>query len=159
MSTELLPPQPDVEDMAILLAESNTSSMSLDAKEYLDTTLGMYTRELFIPAGHIVIGKQHRKPCINIVTKGQILVKTNLEDEGKMLVVPENESLTFTTEAGSRKIVYAVTDTIVINIWSNIESDSLDTLEEELTIPSEKFNNYIKEKEMLWHGEWSQVQP
>lgn len=151
--SNLILPQLDVEDIAIKMDMLDTSTMSLEATEHLDTELKMYTRELFIPTGNIVIGKQHKKACLNIITKGRLLVKTSMEDEGREIVVPHNMSQTFVTEAGSRKIVYALEDTIVINIWSNVESTSLDTIEDELVIPSLKYKAYLKEKESKWLGE------
>lgn len=145
----------DVEDVAIKLAEAITEPYDMDsnAKEYLDLENATYTRELFIPAGTILIGKQHKKSCVNIITKGKLVVKASVEDEGIELDVPHDKSYIFTSNAGGRKLLYVIEDTIFINVFSNIEAQCLEDVEAEVVIPSEKYDKYMKDKELAWHGD------
>jgi len=104
-------------------------------KELLDPLTKTYTRELFIPKGTMLLGKIHKKPCLNIITKGKIIIKKNMEDNGVLYEVPGDRTLTFITDAGSQKIGYALEDTIIINIFSEVISNTLEEVEEELIIP------------------------
>jgi hypothetical protein len=99
--------------------------------ELLDSVTKTYTRELLLPAGTLAVGRIHKKPCLNIITKGKFLIKTSLEDEGEYFEVPENQNFMFITNPGSQKIVFALEDTIVINVFSDVESKTLDDVEKE----------------------------
>lgn len=78
---------------------------------------GLYTRTLFIPKGCELVGKIHRKPCVNIVAKGDITIMT----ETGMLRVQAGYSVT--SPAGIQKIGYAHEDTIFINVFRTDETD------------------------------------
>ena len=144
---------PDIEDIAIALVD-NTEAVDMPVKEYLNTLHKTYTREIFMPAGTIVIGKQHACSCVNIITKGKLLVKVTPEDEGELIEVPTDSTHIFTSESGGRKLLYIIEDTIFINVFSNVKAQCLDDVEAELVIPSEKYNEHIKSKELTWHGQW-----
>ena len=141
----------DIEDVAIKL-HANTIAVDMPVKELLDIATKTYTREIFIPAGTLVVGKQHAKPCVNIITQGKLIVKMHLEDDGKEIVVPKNGTYTFVSQEFGRKLLYVVEDTVFINVFSNVEAQHLDEIENELIIVSEKFETYIKEKELTWHS-------
>ncbi len=72
---------------------------------------GLYTRTLFIPKGCELVGKIHRKPCVNIVAKGDITIMT---ESGHLRV---QAGYTVTSPAGIQKIGYAHEDTIFINVF------------------------------------------
>lgn len=72
---------------------------------------GLYTRTLFIPKGCELVGKIHRKPCVNIVAKGDITIMT----ETGCLRVQAGYSVT--SPAGIQKIGFAHEDTIFINVF------------------------------------------
>ncbi len=76
----------------------------------------------------------------------------HLEDDGKEIVVPKHGTYTFVSQEFGRKLLYVVEDTVFINVFSKVEAKHLDEVEAELVIPSEKFETYIKEKELVWHG-------
>lgn len=78
---------------------------------------GLYTRTLFIPKGCELVGKIHRKPCVNIVAKGDITIMT---ETGLMRV---QAGYTVTSPAGIQKIGYAHEDTIFINVFRTDETD------------------------------------
>jgi len=142
----------NIEDIAINLYDSLDKVIVFPMKEHLDTDLGTYTREIFIPKGMILIGKKHRGPCINIMTKGSLILKESLTDPGKTLTVPENETITFVTQAGVQKIGFTLEDTIFINIFSNVKAQTLAEVEAELIIPGERLAEHIKNKEQKCLG-------
>jgi hypothetical protein len=112
---------------------------------------GTYTRELIIPAGTVVVGKLHINSCINIVTKGRVLVAT---DEGdKEIVAPH----VFVSGAGVKKAVYAIEETIWLNVhpWSG-EPD-LEQIEKAVIAPSYEALELIRNnQEVPCLGEQSQ---
>lgn len=87
---------------------------------------GLYTRTLFIPKGCELVGKIHRKPCVNIVAKGDITIMT----ETGLLRVRAGYSVT--SPAGIQKIGYAHEDTIFINVFRTDQTD-ITAIEAELT--------------------------
>lgn len=78
---------------------------------------GLYTRTLFIPRGCELVGKIHRKPCVNIVAKGDITIMT---ETGLMRV---QAGYSVTSPAGIQKIGYAHEDTIFINVFRTDETE------------------------------------
>lgn len=78
---------------------------------------GMYMRELFIPKGSLLIGKIHKIPCMNIVSKGDISVLT---ETGSARV---KAGFTVSSPAGIQKVGYAHEDTIFVNVFRTDETD------------------------------------
>lgn len=91
---------------------------------------GCYARECHIPAGHVVVGKIHRHPCINIMSAGKAKIVT---DENTYEV---QAPYTFISGAGVTKVVYAIEDVVFINIHPWNGEDDLDELEKKCIIPS-----------------------
>lgn len=94
---------------------------------------GMYTRKLFIPKGSILIGKIHKKSCINIVASGDISVMT---ETGAKRV---QAGYTLISPAGIQKVGYAHADTVFINVFRTDETD-IEKIEAE--IACESFEDY-----------------
>lgn len=90
---------------------------------------GMYLRKLFIKKGTFLIGKIHRKECINIVSKGDITVLT---ESGSMRV---QAGFTIVSPAGIQKVGYAHEDTEFINVFLTDETD-IEKLEAEIACES-----------------------
>lgn len=67
---------------------------------------GLYAREIFIPAGHVIIGKIHRHSHVNTISKGSVIVAT--EFGTKELKAP----MTFVSQPGTKRAVYAYEDTV-----------------------------------------------
>ena len=78
---------------------------------------GLYTRTVFIPKGCELVGKIHRRPCVNIVAKGDITIMT---ETGYLRV---QAGYTVTSPAGIQKIGYAHEDTIFINVFRTDVTD------------------------------------
>lgn len=90
---------------------------------------GVYARELFIPAGQMIVGKPHKTEHLNIISGGTISYAT--VDGFNTVSAP----YTFTSKAGIQKVVYAHTDTTWTTIHPTDETD-LVKLEHELVDPS-----------------------
>lgn len=100
---------------------------------------GVYARHGKLEQGSLNIGHSHNFECINILAEGILLIKNSMEDEGKVIKGP----CTFVTQPGNRKIVYAVTDAYMYNIFRTDETD-VEVLEDTLV---EKSEAYLKYKE------------
>ena len=98
---------------------------------------GTYTREMLIPAGIILTGKIHRDSCINMLTKGKMLVVTN-EDEYEI-----EAPYTFVSGAGVKKAGVALEDSIWITVHPWNGEDELEVLENKLVVSNIKA---LKEK-------------
>lgn len=71
---------------------------------------GVYGREMFIAAGTILTGKIHRFATLNFLMQGEITVTT---PEGvRRIVAPA----IFTSKPGCKKVGYAHTDVIWVNV-------------------------------------------
>ena len=91
---------------------------------------GVYLREVSIPAGTLVVGHHHRHDHVNIMLKGHM---TFLADDGT--TVERHAPLTIAGKPG-RKIAYANTDTIWVNVYATNETN-VAALEEQLFIKSD----------------------
>ena len=103
---------------AACLEEAESSSVELAITSHFCE--GVYAREMFIPKGVSLVGGIHIKPNINIVSKGKIVVVTEF---GKKVVTAP---ATFVSPAGTKRIGYALEDTI----WTAIHATTLTDPEE-----------------------------
>ena len=81
----------------------------------------VYCREIFMPAGMIVVGHVHKTTHINIVSKGKALVWMNGE------VVEITAPFTFESKAGVRKVLYIIEDMFwsTIHVTNETDTDKL----------------------------------
>lgn len=105
---------------------------------------GFYTRKLFIKKGTILVGKIHRKACVNIVAMGDISVMT---ETGQQRV---RAGYTQTSPAGLQKVGYAHEDTIFINVFRTDQTD-IALIEAEIACESydELAGAFIENREAL----------
>jgi|Deesub1362B_J571_1020462.scaffolds.fasta_scaffold11400_1 hypothetical protein len=71
---------------------------------------GVYSREIHIPAGHIIVGKIHRFESMVYVMKGKLLVAD--EFGIKMVTAPAQ----FVSKAGVQRIAYILEDTVWMDV-------------------------------------------
>tara|TARA_R110002072_G_scaffold236793_1_gene394350 strand:- start:8 stop:433 length:426 start_codon:yes stop_codon:yes gene_type:complete len=90
---------------------------------------GIYARELFLPAGAMLVGKIHRTTHINIISKGKISVAT--ENGSEIIEAPA----TIVSPPGTKRAGYVIEDTVWTTIHGSHETD-LEVLEKELIAPS-----------------------
>lgn len=90
---------------------------------------GSYAREIFMPAGTLVVGKIHRHSHVNVISFGECHVLT--EEGVKFLRAP----ITFVSLPETKRVVYCVTDVI----WTTIhvtDSKDMSEIESELIAPT-----------------------
>lgn len=87
---------------------------------------GVYAREITIPAGTLLTGKIHRTQHLNVISKGCIDVWSEGEPV-RRITAPHM----FVAEAGTRRVGYALEDTVWTTIHATQERD-LEKLEAEL---------------------------
>jgi len=98
---------------------------------------GVYGRELFIPAGNIIVSKIHRGKTFNIIAKGKISV---IDPERGLNTY---EALTtFVSSPMTKRIVIAHEDTVWITSHEN-ENNSEDLEEIEDKITAKNFNKEL----------------
>jgi hypothetical protein len=108
---------------------------------------GVYSRELFIPKGTVLIGKMHRHACTNVLLKGKIKVITEFE-EGKILEAP----LIWTSPPNTKRAGYAIEDTIWVNIHPNEDNEQdLVKLEDKFIIPENALES--NKRDTICHGQ------
>lgn len=90
---------------------------------------GLYAREIFLPAGVLVVGKIHRHAHVNTISKGRVVVAT--EFGTTELVAP----CTFVSQPGTKRVVLAHEDTIWTTYHPTEETD-LDRIEDYVIAPT-----------------------
>ena len=105
---------------------------------------GIYTRELFIPAGTVLTGKIHRHEIMNVLVSGTLKVTT--DDGIETLTGP----MIFNSKAGTKKAAVTLTDVIWLNIHPT-ESTDLQEIEKEFIAPS--FDALERENKLCLGGQ------
>lgn len=103
---------------------------------------GTYIREIFMPAGTVVVGKIHKTEHFNIIQKGKVGI---CQVEGPMIL---EGPCTFTSKAGVQKTLFIIEDTV----WSTVhltDLRDLETLEAALIEPDPLYLNLDRSEERL----------
>lgn len=87
---------------------------------------GTYGREMFIPAGHCVVGRLHKSAHLNIISMGDVTVLT--EHEGRQRYTAP---CTWVSMPGTKRVVFAHADTLWTCVHPTDETD-LDKIEKEV---------------------------
>ena len=93
---------------------------------------GMIGREMLLPKGHLIVGKIHKHAHLNILSTGRVRVVT--ETGSYELIAPT----TFTSDPGTKRVVYALEDTLWTTIHLNPNEHDPDKEDE-----MEKFENEV----------------
>jgi hypothetical protein len=97
--------------------QENLPSAELVVKHYFAE--GTYTREAYLPKGTVATGKIHRHSCINILSKGKIILVT---DEGRFeLTAPAS---------------FVEEDAVFLNVHAWNGPEDLELIEKMLIAPS-----------------------
>jgi hypothetical protein len=98
---------------------------------------GGYAREMTIPQGVALVGRVHKHPCINIVSKGDISVTT--DDGVKRIQAP----YTFVSAAGTKRAGYAHEETV----WTTFHlTDETDTDKIEDALGTFTYEEYLEQQ-------------
>lgn len=104
-----------------LLAREHLDIDSLTTHRFAD---GLYSRQLLIPAGHCAVGKIHKREHFTFILSGTVVVLT---DEGP---VEMSAPQVIVTKPGTKRAVYAVTDSVWVTVHVNPENErDMDKLE------------------------------
>ena len=98
---------------------------------------GMYARELTIPAGSMLTGKIHRYEHLASVSSGEVTVWSK-----QYGVCRIKAPCTFVSASGTRRVIYAHTDTIWTTFHVTDKTD-LEEIEEEIIV--KHVNPFIEE--------------
>lgn len=86
---------------------------------------GVYARQMNVPKGTVLVGKKHKRNCINFIMSGEVEV---VSAEGKQRIkAPE----IFVSPAGTKRAMVAIEDLVWVTVHASEETD-LDKLEAEL---------------------------
>lgn len=95
---------------------------------------GVYVRTIFIPAGSVIIGKIHKHRHANVLSQGHVTVLT---ESGGLEEL--RGPLTMVSEPGTKRAVYAHTDTV----WTTIHpTDKTDLGEIEDEVIAKSYEEY-----------------
>lgn len=72
---------------------------------------GMVLRQMYAPAGTLIVGWVHKKPSFAVVSSGAIAVANR---DGRAVLKAGD---VFVCEPGTQNIGYAVEDTTFLNVW------------------------------------------
>lgn len=136
-----------VEDMAEAIDEGKVVGLNMDANLRHFFADGIYAREFTIKKGQYIVGKIHKTKHINIISIGDISVKTPFGS------VRYKAPATFISPIGTQRVVFAHEDTI----WTTIhhaDGHDLDKIEDEVIAKSygeipEVFGPCLPSKEKL----------
>ena len=139
--------------MKSLLAEAEKQMQAVDNQHKLDLPVenhfakDIYGRELFIPAGSLVVGKIHKHSSLNILAQGELILIT--EEGRKTIKAP----YTVASEPGIKRLVYTLTDCTWITVHGTDLTD-VEAIEEEFIAKDYSDVEYLKEtKENLCLGQ------
>jgi hypothetical protein len=96
---------------------------------------GIYTREVYAPAGTIITGKRHKFNCTSILARGAMTLASVYEDGSTKGFKLLFGAQTFNDMAGYKKIAYTHEDCHFINIFKvpeHLSLDDMDALEDYL---------------------------
>lgn len=100
-----------------------------------------YVREMFSPAGSIVIGKTHRYDHTCIVLTGRAIVYS--EHGVKEISAP----LTFHSERGAKRL-FVVLEDLTLQTVHYAETDDLAAIEQDLIVPDSEVEQFRKDQNM-----------
>lgn len=90
---------------------------------------GQYGREIFIPAGMLVVGKIHKHSHLNIISQGDISVVTEFG------IYRIKAPYTHVSKPGTKRAVFTHADTVWTTVHATKETD-LEKIEEEVIATS-----------------------
>lgn len=129
-------------DLAIFERQLDLSSLEkellkldqVDVPTFHDFMGGVYLRTIAVRAGTLIIGKRHRHESCNMIISGEMSIYMGEDQPTKRISGP----CVFKSEAGTKKMGYAHTDVVFVNIHPTRETD-LEKIEAEFIIPEEEY--------------------
>lgn len=103
--------------------------INLDKHTHHHFAPGVYLRELFIPAGVVITGKIHRTKHLTIIASGTVRITTSNGVEEM------TGPAVFVSDAGTKKAIYAITNSTIMNPLPTMETD-IEKIEDAFIAPS-----------------------
>jgi len=131
-----------VEKIEKYLIESNSPDIVIGNSEQFPLvhsfSEGIYTREIFIKKGMIAIGKIHKHDHTFFLMKGKLQMCT---EKG---VIEIEAPIYGVSPAGTKRVVYALEDSIFVNVHPNPDNvNDIEELENRMVVSSFKeYNDY-----------------
>ena len=133
--------KPTLQDIQKLQGVCSTlPQVETEAKHYFAP--GVYGRELFMPAGVLIIGKIHRVSHLVVMAYGDVSVYTEGHPVRRM-----RGYNAFVSDAGAKRVIYPHADTLWITAHGTAKTD-LDDIEAEIIEPDNE--DAIKEYARLF---------
>ncbi|QGZ42717.1 hypothetical protein IP92_05750 [Pseudoduganella flava] len=104
---------------------------------------GVYGREIFIPAGTIIVGKIHKYESLNVLLSGEIAVLTN--DGMRRLTPPFIE----VSPPGTKRIAYALTDVRWLTVHGTHERDVAVIEQQFIAQDEQEFLAFCEQQKLL----------
>ena len=104
---------------------------------------GVYGRELFIPAGTVLVGKIHKFSSLNVLVSGDIGVLTN---DGVRRISPPFVEV---SPPGTKRIAYAITDTRWLTVHGTHETDVAKIEQHFIAQDEQEFLEFCKSQQLL----------
>jgi hypothetical protein len=119
----------------IVALEDSMRGVDPEFKEGLRHFFGhqTYAREMSLKRDDVVVGKIHRYPCINILSKGRVLVGGEFEAESY------DAPYTWVSPAGTKRAIVCLEDCVWTGMWSN-PTDTRDLEEIEKYLIADSFS-------------------
>jgi len=108
---------------------------------------GFYLREIFVPAGMVVITKIHKFEHPVFIMRGECLVYS--EEGVKRIKAPHY----MITPAGTKRVVYVMKDTSWITVHQTKETDLVKIEEEIIAKTFEEVDALYNGGELSWRGD------
>lgn len=86
---------------------------------------GIYVREIFIPKGHLVVGKIHKHSHPNFLMSGEVSVITETEGSQRL-----KGPLSMISKPGTKRLLFAHTDLVWITVHNVGEERNLEKIED-----------------------------
>ena len=110
---------------------------------------GMYCRQVWRPAGCLIVGKVHKKEHFYMIVSGTVSITT---DDGVQTITGP---MLLCSKPGTKRAVYAETDALCMT-FHRVDSDTVEAAESELVEddPNSMFmvGNKVKHKEIEVHS-------
>lgn len=98
---------------------------------------GLYSREIFMPAGSVVVGKIHKHSHMNVISQGKVKVSTEFGSEE--FTAPHS----FVSLPGTKRAVYVLEDCIWTTFHPTEETD-LEKIEDHVIAKSfEEYDSFM----------------
>jgi len=131
--------------------QSDELKNNLPLKQHLEG--GIYTRELFMPKGSIVVSMIHKQSHPTFVLKG---VFSYLDDKGVVRLVKAPHKIF--TQVGAQRVFYVHEDTVICGVY---KTNAKSFLEAEADVYTNDYNDLpkkvIKEIKNIWQEQQQQL--